>query len=70
MLVSAVLYLGKSKLEAVVVDGGGARRRITVSWMTKELTNIPPRDWAKTALFEAELQRGEDLAEETGRKIP
>ena len=55
-LISAVLYLGQNKLEAVVEDCHGSRRKVNVNWLTKEPTDVPPDHWFEIVLGEVDLQ--------------
>lgn len=50
-----VLYLGQSKLDAVVVRNGKPRR-VTVTWFTAETTDVPPEDWLSTVSGELDYQ--------------
>jgi phenylpyruvate tautomerase PptA (4-oxalocrotonate tautomerase family) len=69
-LVSAVLHLGKAKMEVVVQDVDGHRRRIDFQWSAKEVSDVPPDHWLSAVQGEIEFQRSEDLAEASGRKLP
>lgn len=69
-ILAAVLHLGQARLEAIVLDGGGARRKIEFTWVEKEKTDVVPAHWPSAVRAEAEFQRAEDLAEASGRRIP
>jgi hypothetical protein len=55
-LVNAVIYQGESRLEAVVVDRHGARRKISVSWLEKDQSDTPPFNWLDIVQGEVEYQ--------------
>ena len=57
-LLAVVLHLGQSKLEAVIDDGTGTRRRVNLSWISRKLGDNPPADWPQQIEGEVEYQRG------------
>jgi hypothetical protein len=68
--VSVVLYLGKSKMEATVEDAAGHRRRIEFSWFGKVASDVPPDHWIEAIQGEVDFQRADEVAAESGRKLP
>jgi hypothetical protein len=58
-LMAAVLHLGKSKMEVVLDDDTGTRRRINVHWMRKKgPVDAPPEDWLSSVEGEVKYQQG------------
>lgn len=57
-LIAVVLHLGQPKLEAVVDDGTGMRRRINLSWVSRKEGNLPPASWFDQIEGEVSYQRG------------
>jgi len=55
-LAFAVIHLGEQRLEAVVEDDSGRRRRVEVRQMTREPTDVPPDDWYDHVLGELSYQ--------------
>ena len=58
-LIAVVLHLGQSKLEAVVDDGTGMRRRINLSWVSRTEGDLPPESWLDQIEGEVEYQKGQ-----------
>jgi hypothetical protein len=54
-VVFAVIHLGKNGLETVC-ERGGRRRRVNVTWSRKELSDLPPENWAEQAAGEMDFQ--------------
>jgi hypothetical protein len=69
-LLSAVLFLGKSKLETVVQDGQGGVRRILINWKSRLGSNIPPSNLIDILDREVGVQQGDELNAKKGRKLP
>lgn len=69
-LISTVLHLGQSRMEVIVEDRLGKRRRIAYSWLSKEKTNSPPVFWSDIVEQEVEyqIQKESEIAE--GKHIP
>lgn len=65
-LVFAVLHVDQPLLEVVVQQPEGRLRRVSVTWLAKELRPIPPSDW--NAMVETEIgnQDADALAREKG----
>lgn len=59
-LINVVKHVGKPKLEAVVENDKGERRKIKCTWLTRTRT-LMPRTWFGTLKGEHEYQ--EKLAE-------
>jgi hypothetical protein len=57
-LIAVVLHLGQSKLEAVVDDGTGMRRRINLSWVNRKSGDLPPESWFDQIEGEVSYQKG------------
>lgn len=57
-LIAVVLHLGQSKLEAVVDDGTGMRRRINLSWVNRRAGDLPPENWFDQVEGEVNYQKG------------
>lgn len=57
-VVAVVLHLGQSKLEAVVDDGTGMRRRVNLTWISRKRGDVPPDDWLAQVEGEVNYQRG------------
>lgn len=58
ILRAAVYHEGACRLEAVVDDGAGWRRRIDVSWFAREASPLPPADWFQMVEGEVRYQLG------------
>lgn len=55
-LINTVLYCGQGFLEATVDDVSGHRRRVKVTWATRDKTDIPPKDWLEMVEKEVQFQ--------------
>ena len=58
-LIAVVLHLGASKLEAIVDDGTGMRRRINLEWTSRTDGDNPPETWLESIEGEVDYQRGQ-----------
>lgn len=58
-LIAVVLHLGQSKLEAVVDDGTGTRRRINLEWTSRKDVDNAPESWFTQVEGEVQYQRGQ-----------
>ena len=58
-LIAVVLHLGRSKLEAVLDDGTGMRRRINLDWLSRARGDMPPKDWLSQCEGEVVYQKGQ-----------
>jgi len=68
-LLFTVLYLDQNKMEVTIQDRKGHRRRILYTWLEKESSGVP-LGWIESVEGEVEYRLAEELAEETGRKLP
>lgn len=62
-----VLYKGQSRLDAVVEEDTGKRRRVGVSWLRKEKSDLPPADWLDQVLKEIEFQKSIEKQKADGK---
>jgi hypothetical protein len=69
-LLATVIYLGKNRLAAWVEDSSHAKRRIKVSWSRMVSSNVPPHNLLEILQKETEIQQGEDVRAQKGRKLP
>lgn len=65
-LVAVVLYENEQRLEAVIEDSDGKRRRIDLVWKSKDPTGIPSH-WWDSIIGEVEFQRTEEFNKNKGR---
>lgn len=63
-VIRVVLEIDKCSM-TVLCEKNGFRKNIRLSWKQRGITNIPPADWRKQALFELEHERSTQ-----GRKMP
>lgn len=68
-LLSVVLYKSLSKLEALV-ERNGVRRKVAVSWQSKDPTDVPPEHWFQMVTVELDVQDAARFAEQQGRTLP
>jgi hypothetical protein len=61
-LIFATLFVGHSRLAAVVEDADGKQRRIALTWMaTGPESLLPPVQWDSSIIAEAEHRQSEEL---------
>jgi hypothetical protein len=64
-LLSVVLHWKKNQLEALV-ERNGVRRKVAVSWQSKDPTDVPPEHWFQMVTVELDVQDAERFAKERG----
>lgn len=69
-LIFAVLHLRKNKMEVVSEDRTGRRRKVDVSWLSKEKTNSPPVFWPESVEGELDYQDSVEFEKARGRFLP
>lgn len=70
MIHFVLLHLGENRLDAVVTDPGGSRRKIALRWQTRVGTNVPPANWHKQVLAETRWAYDEAVETAAGRRVP
>lgn len=68
-LVYVVLHLERPRLDVVVTDTEGYRRKVAVRWLAKQPGSTPPADWPQMVDEEVRLQVAEDKARASGRLL-
>jgi hypothetical protein len=68
-LLTAIIFLGSSKMEAVVQDGQGSLRRIGLNWKNRIGSNVPPTNLLDVLDREVGFQQGEELNAKKGRRL-
>ena len=53
-LIFVTLFLGESRLAAVVQGEDGKQRRIELRWMSADATDLPPPTWLDTVRAEVD----------------
>jgi hypothetical protein len=69
-LLSAVIYLGASKMEAWVEDSWGRKRNMKVRWLARGASNVPPANVLELLEQEVGNQQGEELKAHRGARLP
>jgi len=59
-LIFATLYLGQSRVVAVVEETGGKQRKIELRWQSATALDVPPPTWFEAVCAEAEDQRSNE----------
>lgn len=62
MLINVVLHLGQCRLDAVIQDEEGRRRKVAFSWLEKSPDGAPPAHWVEAIRGEVEFRRSLELA--------
>lgn len=69
-LLAAVIFLGKNRMEAAVIDSKGSIRRLGFDWKKREPTNVPPENMMSLLEAEVNFRQEEELKVAKGRKLP
>lgn len=67
-LLFVVLYEKEQKLEVVVEDKIGRKRRVECVWLTKDREKLPD-NWLEMVQKELDFQDGEEVLAQKGRKL-
>jgi hypothetical protein len=57
-----VLHLGRQAMEVVAEQSPVRRRLVTINWMAKDGTDVPPDDWAKQVEAELSFQDSDPMS--------
>lgn len=70
MIHFVVLYLNQNRMDVVAEDSKRHRRKVELTWATKETTNTPPLNWSGMVEEEMKFQQAAETDQQSGRRLP